>query len=69
MVSLSREEAVFDLIREARADRVSNASAQRTVRALRFFGLDHNEIVRVLSYLEICRTDGTPYNSKIKRTW
>ena len=64
----TKADYVIDLIRDARADRSSNTSAKRTVKALRQIGLDEKEIVRVMCYLDYCRPDGTPYGV-VQRCW
>lgn len=67
---MSLKDAALTLIFESRRARYSNASVQRTVKALRTIGLDGDDLVAVLASMEMCRYDsGEPYHSYIKRTW
>ena len=67
---MTRSDAIFAIIREARSFRMpSNTSVARVVRALRCLDLDDSETRYVLSCLDICRYEtGEPYG-KIKRIW
>jgi hypothetical protein len=66
---VKKTEAIFAIVREARAERGSNTAATRTARALRVLGLNDSEVIQVLHYFDYCKEDGTPYHEKIKRTW
>jgi len=58
---MNLKEAVIELIWEARADRSSNASAKRTVKALKALSLSSEDIVSVMTYLDYCKGNGEPY--------
>lgn len=65
-----KTDALYDIIREARADRVTNASVKRTVRGLRTLGFDGEDLVDALDFLEICAGNtGAPRSKLIKRIW
>lgn len=64
-------DAVIEIICEARRERQpSNAAVKRLVSSLKLLGLQGQELIAVLSYLDICRLDGTPYRPDYyKRIW
>ena len=65
---MDKAEAVMTLIREGRRDRISDTAARRTVKAMKVLGIESNDMIRVLSYLDFCDEDGTPYGD-FKRIW
>lgn len=66
---MDKREAIRNLLSAAQSERTSNAEAQRVVKACKALGLNTEELSYVLGYLDITMADGTPYSSKIKRTW
>lgn len=66
---MGRTKALEILMREARSERTSNTSCKRLMRALKALDCDNEEIRFVLSYLDICNINGTPYSAKITRIW
>lgn len=62
-------EALSILMREARSEHTSNAAAQRCVKAAKVLGLEDNEIIALMCWLDYCKEDGTPYLAEIKRVW
>ena len=61
--------AVLTIISEARSTRSSSTAAKRVVRALRALGLDDAAVIAIMSRLDYCRNDGTPYSASIERCW
>lgn len=66
---MTKYEALIELIRDSRNERVSSASAKRVVKAAKTVGLNAEEIVRLMSRLDYCNAEGKPYNDKVKRCW
>jgi hypothetical protein len=59
MTAITKGRAVMDLMRDARSNTVSKSSFSRVVRAINTLGLDADERLRVLMYLDYARSDGT----------
>lgn len=64
---MTKEQAVLELMNEARSDRaVSQAAANRSVRACKILGVDP---ITICAYLDFCSpVDGRPYMN-LKPTW
>ncbi len=66
---MTKLDAICELIKEAQADKTTNASAKRAVAACHAVGLNRLETIEILYLLDICDELGRPYGTKIKRVW
>jgi hypothetical protein len=67
---MNKADAAIEIILEARRERQpSNTAIKRLVKALALLGVTGADLIPVLSYLDICRPDGTTYVEYVKRIW
>lgn len=64
---MTKLDAIRELLREARADKTTNAGAKRATAACKALGLDRVETVDILYHLEICDELGNA--KKVQRVW
>lgn len=62
-------EAIISLMKEAQNERGSNSAAKRAVRAAKILGLDQEEIIQLMGWLDYCGADGVPFHSDVERSW
>lgn len=58
-----RTDAIFDLLREARKTRTTQAGINRAVRACSKLGMTRAETLVVLRYLDVVNDSGVPFVS------
>lgn len=59
--NLTKKEAVYEVIRQARKERVAKRDHSKCWLALMALGLNNVETDEVLHYLDLAKPDGTPY--------
>lgn len=69
---MNKIDALIEIMRDARSERASTASAKRIVKAAKTLGLDDKETLVLMNWLEYCDSSGEPYGHtgiKIQRVW
>ena len=59
---MNRSDAIIALLRDARASGASKTSVMRVIKALQLLGCSRTEALRVGSWLDLWRDDGSGYN-------
>lgn len=68
-MKMNKVEAIRTVLAEHRRSTYSQASINRTVKALKFLGYEGDDLIAVLQEMDICKEDGSPHYSKLTRTW
>jgi hypothetical protein len=64
-----KEDALWEIIRDARRVFNTNTSAKRILKAAKALGLDAKETVTLFYYLDYCDSGGAPYGKNVKPIW
>jgi riboflavin synthase len=68
-LKLTRARAVIILMREACTKKQTLTGVKRVLRACKALGIEGQDLIAVLGWLQICDSQGNPWHSQIERMW